>query len=368
MSKPSFVRLPSSIARLGLGLLSLISAYACGASNSDGLENTEADAVKVASFVEAEGSGSSSALAEDEGTAFDPDLTSTYGYLQNYAETALVAGYAAEMLYANSTFGWTDVFMRYTTDGWATYQDVPYASEQTHSHLHARIEIPEGSTKLEYAVYRRLADGRVIWDNNRNRNFQMPVNASLYRVVSNGDVRTIRYFTHRDSAVLHYGVNEWQDVREQDMVLNEEAFMAHGVRQYVVEVAGLDPNDRLDFVFRDEAYHWDNNGRTDYFDIDSTTNIDVYPTVPTSSEILGAPIVAYRNGIYEGSQPIESHHSGYYVYASFWRVDRADWTFVIDVIRNGTRYYGVKTFRADRPTTQSEIGIEITKTPWPEAK
>ncbi len=339
---------------------SLVLAAACGA----GGEGAEVDDVIHAT---AGALSSPTATATAPTSAVLPQLTSTLTYLQSYADTRLVAGYKAEVLYSNSSLGTTNVFMRYTTNSWSSWSDVALKIDAPSSaHLHAAIAIPAGARSLEYAVYARAADGSLSWDNNQRRNFKVEVFPALADVTLVNGARRVRYVTRFTSCVLHYGTNGWTNVKETNMNFDSAALGSTGVRIYTSDVAGLGASDRLDFAFRTNEHEWDNNGGKDYFHRPGTISIDVWPNVDQAMNLLGENVTAYRNGKYYGVKPIESHHSGYYTYASFSGVEKGDWTFVLDVIKGGARTLGVSTFRADSPFAQASANtsLQVTTTPF----
>jgi hypothetical protein len=275
--------------------------------------------------------------------------TSTHTYLQNYADTRLMAGYDAEILYSNAQLGYSNVYLHYGFNGWQNVQQTPLLiDDPTAAHMHATISIPEGTTSLEYAVYTILPDGTELWDNNGSFDYQVPVYPSLVKVTNNyNGTYKVRYLTTEYSANLHYGFDGWQDVDELTMNFDQNAFDATGVRAYSSDLQ-IAENQRLDFVFRTNEYVWDNNDGEDYFFTDQKAHVDVMTFASDFHPYAfnGLYVVGECNG-YTYSMPVTITHSGAYVMAVFSRIPRGDWTFTMDQRSGDYHFYGTTTARVE---------------------
>jgi hypothetical protein len=209
------------------------------------------------------------ALEESRGIERIYAPTSTHTYLQNFADTRLMAGYEAEILYINGQLGYSNIYLHYGFNGWQNVQETPILiTDPTANHMSATIEVPAWATSLEYAVYALQPDGSKLWDNNDGFDYQVPVYPSLVTVRSNYDGSyEIKYLTQEYSANLHYGYDGWEDVSEITMNYDQAMSDSTGVRTYRT-IVSLTENQRLDYVFRTNEYVWDNNGGEDYFYID----------------------------------------------------------------------------------------------------
>lgn len=317
-------------------------------------------------FLSCEGPGAS--IANDgspaEGRTILPTPTSTSAFLQNYADTRVIAGYKAEVKYYNASMGYQDLVLHYGFNNWQDVKEVPMTLIPRDIDVSATIDVPLWATSLEYVVYVRRADGTTVWDNNGENDYRVPVHQAGVNVTVIGTSRTITFITPLDSAVLHYGVNGWKNISEIGMELDTHTLAVKGVKQYKATLSNLASTDALDFCFRTNEWEWVNNKGANWFHKPGTALIDVWPTDYQSEiyymEILGMPVKNYVNGANRTTADLGLYHSGLYFCATFGSAPYGDHTFVLDVIKDGYRYYGTATQRV--VSYSNNVALKITKT------
>ncbi len=293
-----------------------------------------------------------------------PTPTSTSTFLQNYADTRLVAGYKAEVKYYNPSMGYVGLTLHYGFNGWKDVKEVPLNIVPGQQDAAASVDVPDWATTLDYVVFALQADGTKLWDNRGEVDYHVPVFKAITTVSVYEGRREITLISKMDNPIIHFGLNNWQTVTEQPMNRAEYVVQGLGVKKYTTIISGLPADASLDYCFRDANDNWLNNDGANWIHHPGNGVINVWPADYQSEiyymDLLGLPVVDYFNGAYRTSAELALTHSGAYFGVTLGSVPYGDHTFVLDVIKDGFRYYGKVSQRFTAYGTNVYLTIKKT--------
>jgi len=280
-------------------------------------------------------------------------------WLQNRADTRLVAGMKAHILYQGN-LGLENVWLHYGVNGWQDVKTVPMArAELNTSAIQADFIVPLEARTLEFAFV--LRDGRgESWDNNAGKDW----NTDVFSAISDAQFYSdptphwrVTYIGRLISPMVHYGVKGWQGVKDLGMYKDGTIERNSGVTAYFLDIPS-GPEDRLDWCFRDAMGNWDNNNGRDWRGLKAQVSAELWPNTTQGMlyypDLIGKPVHSWLNGVYLGSTALILTHSGAYFSAMFYTLKAGDWQFVLDETVSGVRYYSEVKTRVDR------VGLNIS--------
>lgn len=287
--------------------------------------------------------------------------TSNILYMENYADLRVFAGAKAEVLYgSNQEMGYSQVYIHYGFNGWQSVADAPVKIDSPSSpYIHGQITIPSWATQLDYVFYSVQADGSKLWDNNRGRDWHVKVYTSSVETFPSTTSTTVYYISKYPAAKIHWGVNGW--LNTQDTLMTKSQALPSGYNKFTVTLTPAKTSDLINFCFTNGSGAWDNNGGQDWITSLATFRTEVYPTNNGAfyqGDLMGEPMKAYLEGKYVGDILLTAGTT-YFATASTGQA--GNWTFVLDVIKNGNRYTGTASKKV---TAAGSVGFAVQVTPW----